>query len=190
TSLESDVDTKNVDNHFMDFDHDPKVQPNVAGNKLTNEEDQQFSLKNLDVQQEALEEPNVADKNLTDEDDQQFFAKNLDVQLGIEEIFAVEPLCSLIDFDFPKEQMHYQSPTEPMMPEATVQGRNNGETTQSIITEYESQDLGTLSKNNVDSVQGSNDAKAIHDQLDTLSMKNVDSVQGYNDAKGSFGMRS
>nr|GEU43398.1 phospholipase-like protein [Tanacetum cinerariifolium] len=55
--------------------------------------------------------------------------------------------------------MHNQLPTEPMMPEATVQGRNNGETTQSIISEYESQDLETLFMKNVDFVQESNDAK-------------------------------
>ncbi|GJX04364.1 hypothetical protein Tco_0190280, partial [Tanacetum coccineum] len=157
----------------LDVQQEALEEPNVAGNKFFREEDQQFSSKNLDVQQEALEEPNVAGnkltgKKLTDEEDQQFSAKKLDAQLEMEEHFAVESLCSLIDFDFFKRgkhmQMHNQLPTEPMMPEATVQGRNNGETTQSIITEYESQD-------------------AIHDQLDTLSMKNVDSVQGSNDAK-------
>ncbi|GJR03887.1 phospholipase-like protein [Tanacetum coccineum] len=149
TSVESDVDNQNVDNHSMDFDHDPKVleqqnisgknlfdefeqqvssnnefnhealeEPNVAVNNLFQEEDQQFSSKNLDVQQEALEEPNV---------DQQFSAKKLDAQLEMEELFAVETLYSMIDFDIPKE--------------------------------------------------------AIHDHLDTLSMKNVDYVQGSNDAK-------
>ncbi|GKF15379.1 hypothetical protein Tco_0056841 [Tanacetum coccineum] len=70
----------------------------------------------------------------------------------------------MIDFDIPQEQMHNELPTEPMIPEATVQGCNNLETAQSIITEYESQ-------------------HAIHDHLDNLSMKNVDSVQGSNDAK-------
>nr|GEZ10209.1 hypothetical protein [Tanacetum cinerariifolium] len=106
--------------------------------------------------------------NFFQEEDQQFFTKNLDAQLEMEERFAVDTLCSLIDFDFPTEQMHNQLPTEPMMPEATVQGRNNVEIAQSIITEFESQD-------------------AIHDQFNTLSMKSVDSVQGYNDAKGSLG---
>ncbi|GJR89687.1 hypothetical protein Tco_0213698 [Tanacetum coccineum] len=76
----------------------------------------------------ALDEPNV---------DQQFSAKKLDDQLEMEEIFAVDTLCSMIDFDIPKEQMHNQLPTEPMIPEATVQGCNNLETAQSIITEYE-----------------------------------------------------
>ncbi|GJU35093.1 phospholipase-like protein [Tanacetum coccineum] len=186
SSFESDVDTKNVNNHSMDVDHDPKVleqqnisgknlfdefeqqvssnnlfnhealeKPIMAGNNLFQEEDQQFSFKNLDVQHEALEEPNV---------DQQFSAKKLDAQLEMEELLAVDTLCSMIDFDIPKEQMHNQLPTEPMIPEVTVQGCNNLETTQSIITEYESQ-------------------HAIHDQLDTLSMKNADSVQGSNDAK-------
>nr|GFA56921.1 ulp1 protease family, C-terminal catalytic domain-containing protein [Tanacetum cinerariifolium] len=81
----------------------------------------------------------------------------------MEERFEVNTLCSMIDFDIPKEQMHNQLPIEPMIPEATVQGCNHLETAQSIITEYESQ-------------------HAIHDHLDTLSMKNDDSVQGSNDA--------
>nr|GFC81847.1 hypothetical protein [Tanacetum cinerariifolium] len=51
TSFEYDVDTKNMNNHSMDVDHDPKAlkEPIVAGNNLFQEEDQQFSLKNLDV---------------------------------------------------------------------------------------------------------------------------------------------
>ncbi|GJW19752.1 hypothetical protein Tco_0027188 [Tanacetum coccineum] len=149
TSFESDVN-----NHSMDFDHDPK-EPNVAVENLFQEEDQQFSSKNMDVQQEALEEPNV---------DQQFSAKKLDAQLEMEELFAVDTLCSMIDFDIPKEQMHNQLPTEPMIPKAIVQGCNNLETAQLILTEYESQ-------------------HAIHDQFDTLSMKNADSVQRSNDVK-------
>ncbi|GKA98132.1 ribonuclease H-like domain-containing protein, partial [Tanacetum coccineum] len=162
----------------LDVQLEALEEPNVAGNKLTDEEDQQLSLKNLDVQQEALEEPNVAGNKLTNEEDQQFSSKNLDVQqefsakkLEIEELFAVESLCSLIDFDFPKEQMHNQLPIEPMMPEATVQGRNNGETAQLIITEYESQDVryNTLSMNNANFVQGSNDAKPDHQ----LNVKNA-----------------
>ncbi|GJW21449.1 hypothetical protein Tco_0032071 [Tanacetum coccineum] len=106
---------------------------------------------------EALDEPNV---------DQQFSAKKLDDQLEMEELFAVDTLCLMIDFDIPKEQMHNQLPTEPMIPEATVQGCNNLETAQSIITKYESH--------------------AIHDHLDNLSMKNTDFVQGSNDAKLYF----
>ncbi|GJW02132.1 phospholipase-like protein [Tanacetum coccineum] len=149
TSVESDVDNLNVDNHSMDFHHDPKVlekqnisgknlfdefeqqvssnnefinealeEPNVAVNNLFQEEDQQFSSKNLDVQQEALEEPNV---------DQQFSAKKLDAQLEMEELFTVETLYSMIDFDIPKEAIHDH--------------------------------LDTLSMKNADSVQWSNDAK-------------------------------
>ncbi|GKD39099.1 hypothetical protein Tco_1259306, partial [Tanacetum coccineum] len=162
TSFESDVDTKNVDNHSMDFDHDPKTsfeydldtnnvdnhsmdvdhdakaleEPIVAGNNLFQEEDQQFSSKNLDVQQETLEETNVASNNFFlrkrtkpifyeefgcstraleetnvsgnnffQEEDQQFSAKKLDAQLEMEERFAVDTLCSMIDFDFPTEDL-------------------------------------------------------------------------------------
>ncbi|GKC52963.1 hypothetical protein Tco_1075708, partial [Tanacetum coccineum] len=153
------------DQQFSSKNLDALEEPNVAVNNLFQEEDQQFSSKNLDVQQEALEEPNVAGNNLFQEDDQQFSLKNLDVQqealemdvqLEMEERFAVDTLCSMIDFDIPKEQI------EPMIPEATVQGCNNLATAQSIVFEYESQ-------------------HAIHDQLDTLSMKNVDSVQMSND---------
>ncbi|GJX75543.1 hypothetical protein Tco_0322354 [Tanacetum coccineum] len=181
TLFESDVN-----NHSMDFDHDPKVleqqnisgknlfdefeqqvslnnlfnhealvEPNVAVKNLFQDEDQQFSSKNLDVQQEAQEEPNV---------DQQFSTKKLDAQLEMEKLFVVDTLCSMIDFDIPKEQLHNQLPTEPMIPEATVQGCNNLKTVQSFLTEYESQ-------------------HAIHDQFDTLSMKNADFVHGSNDAK-------
>ncbi|GKC77258.1 hypothetical protein Tco_1128032 [Tanacetum coccineum] len=128
-----------MDNHSIDVDHDPK-EPIVAGNNLFQEEYQQFSSKNFDVQQE---ETNVAGNNFFQEEDQQFSAKKLDAQLEMEERFAVDTLCSLVDFDFPTEQMHYQLPTEPMMPEATA------------IHDQ----LDTLSMKNVDSVQGYNDAK-------------------------------
>ncbi|GJT35571.1 phospholipase-like protein [Tanacetum coccineum] len=168
TSFESDVDTKNVNNDSMDVDDDPKVleQQNISGKNLFDEFEQQVSSNNL-INHEALEEPNVAGNNLFQEEDQQFSSKNLDVQqealemdvqLEMEERFAVDNLCSMIDFDIPKEQI------EPMIPKATVQGCKNLATAQSIITEYESQ-------------------HAIHDQLDTLSMKNVDSVQMSNDAQ-------
>nr|GEY22580.1 ulp1 protease family, C-terminal catalytic domain-containing protein [Tanacetum cinerariifolium] len=102
--LESDVDNQNVDNHSMDFDHDPKT-----------------SFKS-DVDTKSLDNHSM-------------------------------------DVDHDPTQMHNQLPTEPMNPEATVQGRNNVKTEQSINIEYESQD-------------------AIHDQFDTFSMKNVDFVQG------------
>ncbi|GKD36297.1 hypothetical protein Tco_1251806, partial [Tanacetum coccineum] len=111
------------------------------------EEDQQFSSKNLDVQQER---PTV-------------FCKEVGCSTRDGRTFAVDTLCSMIDFDIPKE-VNIWLPTEPMIPEATIQGCNNLETAQSILTEYESQ-------------------HAIHDQFDTLSMKNADSVQGSNDAK-------
>ncbi|GJX47476.1 hypothetical protein Tco_0272666 [Tanacetum coccineum] len=80
TSFEYDVDTKNVDNHCLDVGHDPKAlkEPDVAGNNFFHKEDQQFSLKNLDVQQEALEKPNVAGNKFFHEEDQQFSSKNLD----------------------------------------------------------------------------------------------------------------
>nr|GEZ34423.1 phospholipase-like protein [Tanacetum cinerariifolium] len=141
TLVESDVDNQNVDNHFMDFDHDSKNMDNHS--------------MDFDHDPKALEEPNV---------DQQFSAKKLDAQIEMKERFAVDTLCLMIDFDIPKEKMHNQLPIVPMIPKATVQGCNNFETAQLIITEYESQ-------------------HAIHDHLETLSMKNVDSVQGSNDAK-------
>nr|GEU64183.1 phospholipase-like protein [Tanacetum cinerariifolium] len=159
TSFEFDVNIKNVDNHSMDVDHDPKApeEPIMAGNNLFQEEDQTVLFKEFGCS--TREVPNVAVNNLFQEEDQQFSAKKLEAQLEMKERFAVDTLCSLIDLDFPTKL-----PTEPLMPEATVQGCNNIETAQSIITEYESQD-------------------EIHDQLDTLSIKNVDSVQGSNDAK-------
>ncbi|GJX41951.1 phospholipase-like protein [Tanacetum coccineum] len=165
TSVESDVDNQNVDNHSMDFHHDPKT---------SFESDVNNHSMDFDHDPKVLEQQNISGKNLFDEFEQhvssnnlfnhEFSTKKLDAQLEMEELFEVDTLCLMIDFDIPKEQMHNQLPTEPMIPEATIQGCNNLETTQSILTEYESQ-------------------HAIHDQFDTLSMKNADSVQGSNDAK-------
>ncbi|GJW90695.1 hypothetical protein Tco_0168248 [Tanacetum coccineum] len=120
TSCVFDLNAKNVDNDYMDVDHDPKV----ASKNLINDED--------------LEEPHVAGKNFIDEDDQQVSSKNLEVPLKGEELFAVRSLMQMIDFDISKEQMHNQLPTQPMMTEATVQGCNNGETAQSMITDAQS----------------------------------------------------
>nr|GEV96243.1 hypothetical protein [Tanacetum cinerariifolium] len=85
-------------NNFIN--HEALEEPIVADNNLFQEEDQQFSSKNLHVQQE---ETNVGGNNFFQEEDQQFSAKKLDAQLEMEERFAVDTLCSLIDFDFPKE---------------------------------------------------------------------------------------
>nr|GFA89330.1 phospholipase-like protein [Tanacetum cinerariifolium] len=120
TSFESDVDTKNVDNHSMDIDRNPKVlkQQNILEKNLFDEFEQQVSSNSF-INHEELEEPIVIGNIFFQEEDQQFSLKNLDVQ---------------------QEQMHNQLRNEPMMLEATVQGRNNVETAQSIITECKSQD--------------------------------------------------
>ncbi|GKA24585.1 phospholipase-like protein [Tanacetum coccineum] len=149
TSVESDVDNQNVNNHSIDFDHDPKVleQQNISGKNLFDEFEQQVSSNNFINHEEpdSLEETNVSGNNFFQEEDQQFSAKKLDAQLEMEERFAVDTLCLMIDFDFPTKQMNNQLPIEPMMPEATVQGHST------YVVE--------------DCAMG-----AIHDQLDTLSM--------------------
>nr|GEW43784.1 hypothetical protein [Tanacetum cinerariifolium] len=64
--------------------------------------DVKVSSENL-INDEALEEPHVAGKNFIDEEDQQFSLKNLEVPLDGEECFAVQSLMQMIDFDLPKE---------------------------------------------------------------------------------------
>ncbi|GKE32823.1 hypothetical protein Tco_1452145 [Tanacetum coccineum] len=111
-------------------------QQNISGKNLFDEFEQQVSSNNL-FNHEALEEPNVAVKNLFQEEDQQFSSKNLDVQQEALD----EPN---VDQQFSAKKLDAQLEMEELL--------------QLILF-------------------------AIHDQLDTLSMKNVDSVQGSNDAK-------
>nr|GEW98338.1 phospholipase-like protein [Tanacetum cinerariifolium] len=94
TSCESDVDAKNVDNDSMDVDHDLKVeeQQNVAGKNLIDEFELQVPSENL-----------INNENFIDEEDQQFSSKNLEVPLDGEELFAVQSLMQMNDFDLPKE---------------------------------------------------------------------------------------
>ncbi|GJX07395.1 phospholipase-like protein [Tanacetum coccineum] len=133
--------TSNVVEECIDVDLNSPVYANTI-----------FDIVLIFIQ--ALEEPHVAGKNFIDEEDQQFSSKNLEVPLEGEELFAVESLMKMIDFDIPKEL-----PTQPMMTEATVQGCNNGETAQSMTTDSQSQD-------------------AIHNHSEILSVNNADFIQG------------
>ncbi|GJS61289.1 phospholipase-like protein [Tanacetum coccineum] len=99
TLIESNVDNQNVDNHSMDFHHDPKhscgsdnhVKTSVDNHSMDNQKVENHSM-DFDHDPKALEEPKC---------DQQF-ARRIDAHKK-KELFAVETLYSMIDFDIPKE---------------------------------------------------------------------------------------
>nr|GEW01770.1 putative hAT dimerization domain-containing protein [Tanacetum cinerariifolium] len=90
------------DKESMHVDRDIKVveQQKILGKDLFDEFEQQVSSNNLIND----EEPQLAGNNFIHEEDQQFSSKNLDVQLEGKELFAVQSLCSLIDFDLQKSK--------------------------------------------------------------------------------------
>nr|GFA49800.1 hypothetical protein [Tanacetum cinerariifolium] len=74
-----DHHTSNVVQDCMDVDKNVLEQQNFSRKNLFDEFEQKVSSNNL-INHEALEEPNVEGKKQTDEEDQQFSAKKLDVQ--------------------------------------------------------------------------------------------------------------
>ncbi|GJW35446.1 hypothetical protein Tco_0058366 [Tanacetum coccineum] len=97
--------TSNVIEECIDVDLNVVEQQYVAGKNLIYEFKQQVASKNLIND----EEPHVAGKNFIDEEDQQFSSKNLEVSLKGEELFAVESLMKMIDFDIPKEDQQWET---------------------------------------------------------------------------------
>ncbi|GKA01775.1 ulp1 protease family, C-terminal catalytic domain-containing protein [Tanacetum coccineum] len=78
-SCATDVNAKNLDNDSMDVDHDPKV-----------------------IEQQYVE-PHLLGPNFIHEEDHKASSKNLELLLEGDELFEVQTLMKIIDFDIPKE---------------------------------------------------------------------------------------